>query len=108
MAGICASSAALAADAPTLDAMRERLDAARARISAQTRLYHDPVGPRTWIDGSRLWYCESARDGARRWWLVDAGKEGAAARMPLFDHAALPAPVREVAVGRQDHEAFAV
>ncbi|MFM2163658.1 MAG: hypothetical protein RL325_95 [Planctomycetota bacterium] len=98
MAGICASSAALAADASTLDAMRERLDAARARISAQTRLYHDPVGPRTWIDGSRLWYCESARDGVRRWWLVDAGKEGAAARMPLFDHAALPAPVREVAV----------
>ena len=50
-----------------LDAMRARIDAARARIDAQTRLYHDPVGPRTWIDGARFWFCETDRGGARRW-----------------------------------------
>ena len=74
------------------------MSAARARIDAQVKLYHDPVGPRTWIDGTRLWYCETPAGGARRWWLVDAGKQGAAAREPLFDHAALPAAAREVAV----------
>ena len=82
----------------SLDAMRDRLAAARARIDAQTRLYHDPVGPRTWIDGARLWYCESQRDGARRWWLVDATKDGAAAKVPLFDHAAVQGAVRAVVV----------
>lgn len=82
----------------SLDAMRDRIAAARARIDAQTKLYHDPVGPRTWIDGSRLWFCESAVDGARRWWLVDATKDGAAAKVPLFDHAALKGAVRGVAV----------
>ena len=87
-----------APDAHALDAFRARLDAARARIDAQTRLYHDPVGPRTWIDGARLWFCESARDGTRRWWLVDARKEGAAAKVPLFDHAAAGGGVRAVAV----------
>ena len=89
-----------------LDAMRERITAARARIDAQTRLYHDPVGPRVWIDGARLWYCQTSSDGARRWWLVDATKEGAAAKVPLFDHVAAangkwPAdriPVKGVAV----------
>ena len=96
--------------------MRERIAAARARIDAQTKLYHDPVGPRTWIDGSRLWYCETAKDGARRWWLVNAsvnatkdgtGKDGTGAKTPLFDHAAAAAaakcaadrlPVKGVAV----------
>ncbi|MDI9403916.1 MAG: prolyl oligopeptidase family serine peptidase [Limnohabitans sp.] len=68
---------------PSAETMRSRLDAARARIASQTAQYHDPVGPRTWIDGTRLWYCETARDGARRWWLVDARKEG---KTPLFNH----------------------
>ena len=76
-----------------LDAMRQRLDAARARIDAQTRLYHDPVGPRTWIDGSRLWYRESQRDGERRWWVVDARVGG---RAPLFDHDAAAAALPRV------------
>jgi len=105
---ICAilpTSLAAASTGPSLDETRAALEAARARIAAQSAQYHDPVGPRTWIDGSRLWYCETARDGARRWWLVDAAREG---RTPLFDHdaaaAALPAaegarlPVRGVAV----------
>ena len=70
----------------SLDALRTRIAAARARIDAQTKLYHDPVGPRTWIDGARLWYAESSPSGERRWWLVDARAEGAAARRPLFDH----------------------
>ncbi|MFM1823612.1 MAG: hypothetical protein RI967_1878, partial [Planctomycetota bacterium] len=70
----------------SLDDMRTRIAAARARIDAQTKLYHDPVGPRTWIDGARLWYAESSPSGERRWWLVDARAEGAAARRPLFDH----------------------
>jgi dipeptidyl aminopeptidase/acylaminoacyl peptidase len=74
-----------------LPAMRVAIDAARARIGAQAAEYHDPVGPRTWIDGARLWYAESARDGARRWWLVDASQTGDAARVPLFDHAAAAA-----------------
>ena len=65
------------------------LDAARTRIGAQTALYHDPVGPREWIDGARLWYAESQRDGTRRWWLCDARREGADARVALFDHAAV-------------------
>ena len=94
---LVAAAPSHAADIP-LDEMRARIGAARARIDAQTKLYRDPVGPRTWIDGARLWYCETPADGARRWWLVDAGKQGAAARVPLFDHAALPAPAREVAV----------
>lgn len=68
---------------PSVSAIRDRLDAARARIAAQVAQYHDPVGPRTWIDGTRLWYVESSRDGARRWWLVDAAKGG---KSPLFDH----------------------
>ena len=95
---------ALAAAAPSragdisLDDMRGRIEAARARIDAQTRLYHDPVGPRTWIDGARLWFCETHRDGARLWWLVDATKEGPAAKVPLFDHAAVKGAVRAVAV----------
>jgi len=83
----------------SLDAMRARVAEARARIDAQVRLYHDPVGPRTWIDGSRLWFCESPREGGRRWWLVDARLDGAAAKVPLFDHAACGgAEVRAVAV----------
>ena len=83
----------------SLEEMRARVAAANARIDAQTRLYHDPVGPRTWIDGARLWFCESPREGVRRWWLVDARKEGAAAKVPLFDHAAVGgASVRAVAV----------
>ena len=92
---LCALSAVCHA-APgdiALDAMRQRLDAARARIDAQTRLYHDPVGPRTWIDGSRLWYCESQRDGARRWWGVAARVGG---RAPLFDHDAAAAALPRV------------
>ncbi|MEY5031845.1 MAG: hypothetical protein RL354_876, partial [Planctomycetota bacterium] len=98
---LAATSAACAIAFPSdsLDAMRARIAEARARIDAQTRLYHDPVGPRTWIDGARLWFCESARDGTRRWWLVDARREGAAAKVPLFDHAAVGgAGVRAVAV----------
>jgi dipeptidyl aminopeptidase/acylaminoacyl peptidase len=79
-------SAGVAEATDSLDAMRTRLGAARARIDAQTKLYHDPVGPRTWIDGARLWYAESSPSGERRWWLVDARAEGAAARRPLFDH----------------------
>ena len=90
--------AAAHSDSVSLEEMRARMSAARARIDAQVKLYHDPVGPRTWIDGTRLWYCETPAGGARRWWLVDAEQQGAAARMALFDHAALPAPAREVAV----------
>ena len=100
----------------SLDATRAALDAARARIREQSSKYHDPVGPRTWIDGARLWYCETTRDGARRWWLVDASAKGEAVKVPLFDHAAAaealakvgracePArlPVREIAVERTD------
>jgi dipeptidyl aminopeptidase/acylaminoacyl peptidase len=82
-------SVAYGLDAPhSLEETRAALDAARARIGAQTAQYHDPVGPRTWIDGTRLWFAETTRDGARRWWLVDAGKSGDAAKSPLFDHAA--------------------
>jgi dipeptidyl aminopeptidase/acylaminoacyl peptidase len=92
-------SSGFAQAADSLDAMRARMADARARIDAQARLYHDPVGPRTWIDGARLWYGESAKDGTRRWWLVDARQEGAAAKVPLFDHAALGGgSVRAVAV----------
>ena len=80
--------AAAAAPPDSLESTRSALDAARTRIGAQVAKYHDPVGPRTWIDGTRLWYCETARDGARRWWLVDAAKSGDAAKSPLFDHAA--------------------
>jgi hypothetical protein len=40
-------SAGVAEATDSLDAMRTRLGAARARIDAQTKLYHDPVGPRT-------------------------------------------------------------
>ena len=82
--GFCQGESSQVRD-DSLTSMRTRLDAARARIGAQTALYHDPVGPRTWIDGSRLWYCETAKDGARRWWLVDARASG---RKPLFDHEA--------------------
>lgn len=83
--------------------MRAAIDAARARIDAQVAAYHDPVGPRTWIDGTRLWYAETQRDGARRWWLVDAAKEGDAARTPLFDHAAAAdALVKAGKVGAED------
>ena len=67
------------------------IEAARARIAAQTAQYHDPVGPRSWIDASRLWYAESSRDGTRRWWLCDATKSGTDARVALFDHAAVAA-----------------
>ncbi|MFZ9881648.1 MAG: DPP IV N-terminal domain-containing protein, partial [Phycisphaerales bacterium] len=74
---------------PTLDSTRSAIDAARARISSQTAQYHDPVGPRTWIDGSRCWFAETARDGARQWGLCDAAQDGAHARRPLFDHAAV-------------------
>ncbi len=76
------------ADGTTLEDMRARIAEARDRIEAQTRLYHDPVGAKTWIDGSRLWYCETSADGERRWWLVDAGAHGVAAKAPLFDHEA--------------------
>jgi hypothetical protein len=91
----------------TFGNMRDEIDGARARIAAQVAQYHDPVGPRTWIDGARLWYVESSRDGARRWWLCDATKSGAEARVPLFDHGAVAAllgvaadrlPVRGVSV----------
>jgi dipeptidyl-peptidase 4 len=82
-------SVAYGQDAPhSLEKTRAALDAARARIGAQTVHYHDPVGPRTWIDGTRLWFAETTRDGARRWWLVDADESGGAAKSPLFDHAA--------------------
>ncbi|MFM7050916.1 MAG: prolyl oligopeptidase family serine peptidase [Planctomycetota bacterium] len=77
--------------ADSLDSTRAALDAARARVAAQVAAFHDPVGPRTWIDGSRLWYAETARDGARRWWLCDASREHADSRAPLFDHAAVAA-----------------
>ena len=80
----------------TFGNVRDEIDAARARIAAQVAQYHDPVGPRTWIDGARLWYVESSRDGARRWWLCDATKTGAEARVPLFDHAAVAALVAAV------------
>jgi dipeptidyl-peptidase-4 len=80
--------------ASSIEGIRGRLDEARARIGTQVARYHDPVGPRTWIDGSRLWYAEAARDGARRWWLCDAAGEPGAARLPLFDHAAVAALVR--------------
>ena len=91
----------------TFGNVRDEIDAARERIAAQVAQYHDPVGPRTWIDGARLWYVESSRDGARRWWLCDATKSGAEARVPLFDHGAVAAllgvaadrlPVRGVSV----------
>ena len=89
-----------AAGAPphSLEATRAGLEAARARIAAQAAQYHDPVGPRAWIDGVRLWYCEASRDGARRWWLVDASRPGDAAKTPLFDHAAAAAAL--TAAGR--------
>ena len=80
--------AAAAAPPHSLESTRDALDAARTRIGAQVAKYHDPVGPRTWIDGTRLWYRETAKDGARRWWLIDAAKSGDAAKAPLFDHAA--------------------
>ena len=83
----CMAAAAAIAPPHSLESTRAALEAARARIGEQVARYHDPVGPRTWIDGTRLWYGETSRDGARRWWLVDAAKEGAAARSPLFDHA---------------------
>ena len=67
----------------SLDSVRARISQARSRIEAQTKLYRDPVGPCTWIDGSKLWYCETAADGERRWWLVDAR---AAGKSPLFNH----------------------
>jgi len=93
----------------SLDSTRSAIAAARARIEKQVAAYHDPVGPRTWIDGSRLWYAETSRDGARRWWLCDAACERGDARVPLFDHAAVATvlggavaadrlPVRGVAV----------
>ncbi|MFM7259206.1 MAG: hypothetical protein ACKO3W_01255, partial [bacterium] len=87
----CAAAGAPASEESSLHAMRARIESAQARIGAQTALYHDPVGPRTWIDGSRLWYCETTRHGARQWWLADASKEGDAARIPLFDHVAAAA-----------------
>ncbi|MCX5650574.1 MAG: prolyl oligopeptidase family serine peptidase [Planctomycetota bacterium] len=107
--------AAAAAPPHSLESTRDALDAARTRIGAQVAKYHDPVGPRTWIDGTRLWYCETAKDGARRWWLVDAAKSGDAAKAPLFDHASAAdalakagrpcaadrLPVREVKVERE-------
>ena len=100
----------------SLEDVRAALDAARARIGAQAAQHHDPIGPRTWIDGTRLWYREEARDGTRRWWLVDAAKQGAQAKTPLFDHAAVARelatagraasesrlPVTEVSVVRAD------
>jgi hypothetical protein len=112
---VVASPPQARATAPhSLDATRAALDAARARVREQSSTYHDPVGPRTWIDGARLWYCETARDGARRWWLVDASAKGDAVKVPLFDHAAAAEalakagrargpgrlPVREIAVER--------
>jgi dipeptidyl aminopeptidase/acylaminoacyl peptidase len=83
----CIAVWAGASPSESLESMRERIDGARARIGDQVARYRDPVGPRTWIDGTRLWYCETAEDGVRRWWLVDAAKEGAAAKTPLFDSA---------------------
>jgi len=84
-------SCATATGAPphSLEDVRAALDAARVRIGGQVAQHHDPIGPRTWIDGTRLWYREQARDGTRRWWLVDAAKQGAQAKTPLFDHAAV-------------------
>jgi dipeptidyl-peptidase 4 len=84
-------SCATATGAPphSLEDVRAALDAARVRIGGQVAQHHDPIGPRIWIDGTRLWYREEARDGTRRWWLVDAAKQGAHAKTPLFDHAAV-------------------
>ena len=102
LALVVASRASSAVTHPTTESrttignVRDEIDAARARIAALVAQYHDPVGPRTWIDGARLWYVESSRDGARRWWLCDATKTGAEARVPLFDHAAVAALVAAV------------
>ena len=75
----------------TLDDVAAAMHAAHARIRAAVSLYHDPVGPRTWIDGSRLWYCLSTREGDRAWWIADSTKTGSDALSPLFDHDAAAA-----------------
>ncbi|MFM1823228.1 MAG: hypothetical protein RI967_1494, partial [Planctomycetota bacterium] len=101
----------------TLDATREAIAAANERLARAARTVHDPLGERGWIDGSRLWFESRERDGARRWWLADAGSDAGSAsnaggeplaRRPLFDHEALAAhlgvgdpsrlPIRGVAV----------
>jgi dipeptidyl aminopeptidase/acylaminoacyl peptidase len=105
-------------EATSLVEMRQRMDEARGRIEASTRCFHDPIGTRTWIDGSRLWFAETSREGMRRWWLVDATKVGDSAKKPLFDQSSLRGTVREVVVadgrvvvvcdidGREEHFAF--
>ncbi len=80
----------------SLEDTRQALAAVRTRAAEFSKLYHDPVGPRSWIDSARLWYCTTSVDGARQWWLVDAAAQGDATRVPLFDHAEVAEAAQKV------------